>query len=108
MSRMERLFGTLSRRLRRPAPGSGCETPTGLSERGRFKEFPGNQNGAIAAITAVSLVVMLGFGAFAIDMSYAYSTRNMLQVTASTAALVGRMVITLSACAPASAGVASR
>jgi Flp pilus assembly protein TadG len=29
----------------------------------------------------------LGFGAFAIDMSYAYSTRNLLQVTASAAAL---------------------
>ena len=45
------------------------------------------EDGAVAAMTAVTLVVVLGMGAFAIDMSYAYSERNLLQVTASAAAL---------------------
>jgi len=49
--------------------------------------FLRDRKGAVAAMTAVSLVVILGFGAFAVDMSYAYSTRNLLQVTASSAAL---------------------
>ncbi len=53
----------------------------------RIKQFLRAQDGAIAAMTAVSLVVILGFGAFAIDMSYAYSERNLLQVTADAAAL---------------------
>jgi Flp pilus assembly protein TadG len=53
----------------------------------RIKQFLHAEDGAIAAMTAVSLVVILGFGAFAIDMSYAYSERNLLQVTADAAAL---------------------
>jgi Flp pilus assembly protein TadG len=53
----------------------------------RIKQFLHAQDGVIAAMTAVSLVVILGFGAFAIDMSYAYSERNLLQVTADAAAL---------------------
>jgi Flp pilus assembly protein TadG len=52
-----------------------------------MRRFIHAQDGAIAAISAVSLVVILGFGAFAIDMSYAYSERNLLQVTADAAAL---------------------
>lgn len=59
--------------------------------RARAENFLGQflreRDGAIAAISAVSLVVILGMGAFAIDMSYAYSERNLLQVTASAAAL---------------------
>ena len=69
------------------------------AERGHEDEGPGDytgvflgqflrdRDGAIAAVSAVSLVVILGMGAFAIDMSYAYSERNLLQVTASAAAL---------------------
>jgi len=53
----------------------------------RMRRFLHDQDGAIAAITAVSLVVILGMGGFAIDMSYAYSERNLLQVTADAAAL---------------------
>ena len=45
------------------------------------------RDGAVFAIFAIFLVILLGFGAYAIDMSYAYTTRNMLQVTASAAAL---------------------
>ncbi len=52
-----------------------------------LRRFLSDRDGAIAAISAVSLVVILGMGAFAIDMSYAYSERNLLQVTASAAAL---------------------
>lgn len=51
------------------------------------RRFLTDRDGAIAAISAVSLVVILGMGALAIDMSYAYSERNLLQVTASAAAL---------------------
>ncbi len=43
--------------------------------------------GLRGAIAAITVVVILGFGAFAIGMSYAYSERNLLQVTASDAAL---------------------
>jgi Flp pilus assembly protein TadG len=53
----------------------------------RVRRFLRAQDGAIAAVSAVSLTVILGFGALAIDMSYAYSERNLLQVTADTAAL---------------------
>lgn len=60
-----------------------------MPEAGRraLRRFLGDREGAVAAIAAVSLVVVLGMGAFAIDMSYAYSERNLLQVTASSAAL---------------------
>jgi len=54
---------------------------------GRVRCFGRDRGGAVAAISAVSLVVVLGFGAFAIDMSYGYATRNKLQVTAEAAAL---------------------
>lgn len=53
----------------------------------RLGQFLHDQDGAIAAVSAVSLVVILGFGAFAIDMSYAYSERTLLQATADSAAL---------------------
>jgi hypothetical protein len=52
-----------------------------------MRRFLHAQDGAIAAVSAVSLVVILGFGAFAIDMSYAYSERTLLQATADAAAL---------------------
>lgn len=54
---------------------------------GFLSRFLRKQDGAIAAVSAVSLVVILGFGAFAIDMSYAYSERTLLQATADAAAL---------------------
>ena len=52
-----------------------------------FVGFSRGEDGGIAALAAVLITVIVGFGAFAIDMSYAYSTRNLLQVTASAAAL---------------------
>ena len=86
----------IARQIRRavPSPVSHCsaeEGPrSGASQgvMGNFlSRFLRDRDGAIAAISAVSLVVILGMGAFAIDMSYAYSERNLLQVTASAAAL---------------------
>lgn len=67
---------------------SGADNRVGTPQS-RFSRFRHDQKGAVAAMAAVSLVVILGFGAFAIDMSYAYATRNMLQVTAEAAALAG-------------------
>jgi Flp pilus assembly protein TadG len=48
-----------------------------------------NQQGVVAIIVAGVMSVLVGFAALAIDMSYAYWMRNMLQVTASSAALAG-------------------
>ncbi len=89
MYRMQDLFGGLSRRVRQhwPSRSLGFGHRAGDQWRGHLKRFQRDQNGAIAAISAVLLIVILGFGAFAIDMSYAYTTRNLLQVTASSAAL---------------------
>jgi len=76
------------------SPVSHCSAEEGPQSEasqgfmGNFlSRFLRDRDGAIAAISAVSLVVILGMGAFAIDMSYAYSERNLLQVTASAAAL---------------------
>lgn len=71
------------------SPHRWCGWCRVLPARGRsfLGRFLGERDGAIAAISAVSLVVIVGMGAFAIDMSYAYSERNLLQVTASAAAL---------------------
>ena len=49
--------------------------------------FRADCRGAVYIWTAFGIIAMIGFGGLAIDMSYAYSTRNMLQVTASSAAL---------------------
>jgi Flp pilus assembly protein TadG len=76
------------------SPVSHCSAEEGPQSAARqgvtgnfLSRFLRDRDGAIAAISAVSLVVILGMGAFAIDMSYAYSERNLLQVTASAAAL---------------------
>jgi hypothetical protein len=54
-----------------------------------LKDFYRDERGAMAAIIALMLFVLLGFGALAIDMSFAGSTRTELQVTASSAAMAG-------------------
>lgn len=73
---------------RHRAAGRGRESGGGRSGKTTFlKRFLRESDGAIAALSSVSLVVILGMGAFAIDMSYAYSERNRLQVAASAAAL---------------------
>ena len=89
MYKIKRSLNELSRRTRQRwssrIPASGPRAS--VAQRPRLERFLRERNGAVAAIAAVSLVVILGFGAFAIDMSYAYTTRNLLQVTASAAAL---------------------
>ena len=65
---------------------------TNLNHRtiGSFlRVFSREEQGATATIIALSLFVLIGFAALAIDMSYANSTRTELQVTASAAALAG-------------------
>jgi Flp pilus assembly protein TadG len=51
--------------------------------------FLRDTDGAIAAWFALSLLIFIGMAALAIDISYAISTRNNLQVAASAAALAG-------------------
>ena len=63
----------------------------GIGPRPRRRKDLGSllrdQNGAVAVIIAASLIFIMGFGALALDMSYGYSTRNMLQVTATASAV---------------------
>ncbi len=89
MRKIKRHFGELARRVRqhRSSRQLGSGDRAADQRPNRLESFLREQNGAIAAISAVMLIVILGFGAFAIDMSYAYTTRNLLQVTASSAAL---------------------
>ncbi len=54
-----------------------------------LRKFHRDEEGATATIIALTLFVLIGFAAAAIDMSYANSTRTELQVTASAAALAG-------------------
>ncbi len=55
----------------------------------RSVRFPGRQKGAIALITGFVLVVLLGVGAFAIDLAHAYVVRNELQNGADASAIAG-------------------
>ncbi len=48
-------------------------------------------SGAFAPISALVLIVILGFGALAIDFGYAYVERNNLQATADASALAGAL-----------------
>lgn len=52
-----------------------------------------NRRGAIAIVVALSMVVLLGFGAFAIDFGNAYVVKNELQNAADAAALAGASVL---------------
>jgi hypothetical protein len=86
-----RIAGHICRAFR--SPGSHRSAERGHETEGArdyktlfLSRFLRDRDGAIAAVSAVSLVVILGMGAFAIDMSYAYSERNLLQVTASVTA----------------------
>ncbi len=54
-----------------------------------LRKFHRDEEGATATIIALTLFVLIGFAAAAIDMSYANATRTELQVTASAAALAG-------------------
>lgn len=57
------------------------------------KKILSNHRGAVAIVVALSLVVLLGFGAFAIDFGNAYVVKNELQNAADAAALAGASVL---------------
>lgn len=86
MSKLAAPFDGLLRCLRLLVSREGGDV-IGRTRQNRLRDFARDRAGAVPAISAVAVVVILGFGAFAIDMSYAYATRNLLQVTASSAAL---------------------
>ncbi|MCK9418558.1 MAG: pilus assembly protein TadG-related protein [Nitrospirae bacterium] len=50
---------------------------------------PKNNRGQILVLVALSLIVLLGFAALAIDIGYFYHTKNQLQGAADAAALAG-------------------
>lgn len=50
-----------------------------------------DRSGAFAPISALLLIVILGFGALAVDMGYAYIERSQLQATADATALTGAL-----------------
>jgi Flp pilus assembly protein TadG len=54
-----------------------------------LRTFWSDRRGAFAPLAALVLTVILGFGALAIDMGYAYYMRNKLQVAADASALAG-------------------
>ena len=54
-----------------------------------IRELKRDQRGAVAVVVALSLVVILGVAALAVDASYLYSLRAQLQATADSAALAG-------------------
>ena len=47
------------------------------------------RDGATVIIVALALVMLLGFGAFAVDIGYLYVVRNELQNAADAGALAG-------------------
>jgi Flp pilus assembly protein TadG len=52
-----------------------------------------NNRGQILVLVAISLVVLLGFAALAIDVGYFYHTKNQLQGAADAAALAGAIML---------------
>ncbi len=57
--------------------------------RTRFRKFVQGAEGSILVLSAIGLVVFLGFASLAIDMGHLYVVRNELQNTADGAALAG-------------------
>ncbi|MDH4317089.1 MAG: pilus assembly protein TadG-related protein [Desulfobulbaceae bacterium] len=52
-----------------------------------------DNNGAVAVLVAVTLIVLLGFTALAVDVGYLYGVRNELQNGADAGALAGAAVL---------------
>lgn len=55
----------------------------------RFKELKRNEDGAVLVIFALSLVVLLGFAAIAVDLGTLFAVRRQAQTAADVAALSG-------------------
>ena len=60
----------------------------------RQKLDPSSRRGTVVVFTAVSLTVVIGFAALAVDIGYAYSVKAQLQRNADAAALAGAVVLT--------------
>jgi Flp pilus assembly protein TadG len=58
-----------------------------------MKQILTGQRGVVLILVALSLFVLLGFAAFAIDFGYAYVVRNQLQNAADASALAGASVL---------------
>jgi len=54
-----------------------------------------NDGGAVAILVALLLIVLVGFGAFAVDMGYAYAVKRQQSVTVDSAALAGAQAVGL-------------
>ena len=57
------------------------------------RKFFCREEGAIAAWFAISIPIIIGFAALAVDMSYGFTMRNKAQITASSAALAGAAML---------------
>jgi Flp pilus assembly protein TadG len=55
----------------------------------KIKPSPTSQKGAVAVLVAITLPVLLGVGALAVDLAYLHVVRNELQNDADAAALAG-------------------
>ena len=55
--------------------------------------YPESERGLVAIIVAICLVVLLGFGAFAVDVGFLYMKKNELQNAADAAALAGAFAL---------------
>jgi Flp pilus assembly protein TadG len=55
----------------------------------KFKRFSHSQKGAVSLLVALTLPVLLGVGALAVDLAYLHVVRNELQNDADAAALAG-------------------
>ena len=58
-----------------------------------LKRFHKDERGVIAIMTAILMIVLVGFAALAIDGGYIYLTRTQLQATADAASLAGTQLI---------------
>jgi len=67
--------------MSRVRPTAGCKT------------FLRREDGAIAVWFAISIPILIGFAALAIDMSFGFTMRNKAQITASSAALAGAAML---------------
>jgi Flp pilus assembly protein TadG len=55
--------------------------------------YPESERGLVAIIVAICLIMLLGFGAFAVDVGFLYMKKNELQNAADAAALAGAFAL---------------
>lgn len=67
-------------------------------------DLESQESGATLVIVAILVVVLLGFGAFAVDLGYAYAVKRQLSSTSDSAALAGAQEAGLKFSAPGVGG----